>query len=162
MHCGGGQGDMSGQSVGLRSMLLGAPLDGRDEEGSQDAHLNKQLDMHLNGLIELIPRVYGDMEPCRQAVMELRAIGQTRDAACKRAALLYGIAREREMCDYWSGRQADGSAALAKDLHGRVLPFVVPRFFKHSCQCPDSFVLFSMLLSEMWEGEKLGNWPRAP
>ena len=149
---------MSNPSVGLKSLLLGEPLNQRNEE----TQLDGQLDMHLQGLITLIPRVYGDTEPCRQAVMEMRALADTCNAACRRAALLYGIAREGEVCDYWSSRQADGSAALAKDLQGRVLPFIVPRFFKHSCQCPDSFVALSMVLAQMWEGEKLGNWPRAP
>lgn len=152
---------MNGQP-GLKCLLLGAPLNERDDATKLEAQLDKQLDVHLNGLIDLIPRVYGDTEACRQAVVEMQAVAQTRDAACKRAALLYGIAREREVRGYWSGHQADGSAALANDLHSRVLPFVVPRFFKHSCQCPDSFVVFSMVLAEMWEGERLGNWPCSP
>ena len=149
---------MQGGAVGLRDILLGAPLSARVGE----AHAANDIDKHLYGLIRLMPRVYGDTEACKQAAAEVRAIVHANNIECKRAMLLYGISKERQMCDHWSSRQADGSAALAKDLHSRVLPFVVPRMFKHSCQCPDSFVVLSVVLAEMWQGEMLGNWPRVP
>lgn len=137
---------------------MGSPLGNREAEGVIEAEVNK----HLNGLIELIPKVYGNTEPCRQAVAEVAAMAAMQDTMCKRAMLLYGLSKERDICEYWKSHDADGSAALAEDLHSRVLPFVVPRFFKHSCQSPDAFVIITMLLSEMWGGEKLGNWPRVP
>ena len=149
---------MASEGPGLRSLLMGTPLGQREGEG----RIEKEVDRHLKGMIELMPHVYGNTEPCRQAVMEVNAVVKMHDIMCKRAMLLYGMSKEREMCDHWRSRDADGSAALANDLHSRVLPFVVPRFFKHSCQCPDAFVVMTMVMTEMWEGESLGNWPRAP
>jgi hypothetical protein len=149
---------MEGDRIGLREILLGTSLGSREGE----ARVATEIDVHLNGLIKLIPKVYGNTEACKQAVMEVNTVVDMNNMACKRAMLLYGIATERQMCDYWGSRQADGSAALAKDLHSRVLPFVVPRFFKHSCQTPDSFVVLSLVMSEMWQGEQLGNWPSVP
>lgn len=149
---------MQDEDPGLRSLLLGTPLGQREGE----ARIEKEMDRHLKGMVKLIPQVYGNTEPCRQAVAEVKAVLQMHDVMCKRAMLLYGMSKEREMCDHWRSRDADGSAALANDLQSRVLPFVVPRFFKHSCQCPDAFVVMTMVMSEMWKGECLGNWPRAP
>lgn len=143
------------QGPGLRSLLLGTPLGHREGEPS----IEREVDMHLKGMIELMPRVYGNTEPCKQAVVELNAVVDMKDMMCKRAMLLYGMSKESAMCDHWMSRDADGSAALANDLQGRVLPFVVPRFFKHGCQCPDTFVVMVMVVSEMWTGENLGNWP---
>ena len=152
-HCGG-----MGESIGLRRLLLGTPLGDREGEEKMKEELNR----HINGMIELVPKVYGDSDPCKQAVLEMRHVVRMDSVACQRAMLLFGISAEKEMCDHWDGNQADGSSALAKDLQSRVLPFVVPRFFKHSCQCPDSFVILAMVLTEMWGGEKLGNWPNVP
>jgi len=149
---------MQADGVGLREIILGTPLGGRDTEARVAIEMNR----HLGGMVKLVPQMYGNTEACKQAVMEIKVLMSMNNVACKRAMLLYGIATERQMCDYWSSRQADGSAALAKDLHSRVLPFVVPRFFKHSCQTPDSFVVLSLVMTEMWAGEQLGNWPCVP
>ena len=150
---------MTNNETGLRSLLLGSPLGGREDE----VKIEHEIDRHLRGMLNLIPSVYGDTEPCRQAVMEVKTVLKMHDMACKRAMLLYGMSKEQEMCDYWNSRDdTDGSAELANDLNRRILPFVVPRFFKHSCQCPDAFVVMTLVMSEMWKGENLGNWPRAP
>lgn len=147
-----------GEAVGLRDMLLGPPL------GEERPSVSAALDGHLLGLLELLPRVYGDGEACRQAVLEMGAVvdmdGSKRECvACKRAALLYALHTEAAVRDHWKDSHADGSAALAHDLATRVLPFVVPRFVRHSCQAPEAFVLLTLVLAEMWEGERLGNWP---
>lgn len=118
-----------------------------------------ELNMHLEAMMELLPRVYGSTEPCKQAVFEIRKVVAMDSVLCKRAMFLFGLGTEQEMCDHWRGRQADGSAALAQDLKSRVLPFVVPRFFKHSCQRPDAFLQATLMLAEMWHEEQLGNWP---
>ena len=47
---------------------------------------------------------------------------------------------------------------LAADIHARVAPFLTPRFLRHCCQAPQSFVLWAALLSQMWQGEDLGNF----
>lgn len=153
-----------GESMGLRDMLLGPPLsDARPRAETVAA----ALDGHLLGLLELLPQVYGDGEACRQAVLEMGAVvdmdGSQRECvACKRAALLYALHTEAAVRDHWKERHGDGSAAFAHDLATRVLPFVVPRFLRHGCQAPEAFVLLTLVLSEMWEGERLGNWPLEP
>ena len=75
--------------------------------------------------------------------------------ACKRAALLFALHTEPEVQRYFADEP------FARDLYERVLPFLVPRFLKHSCQSPEAFVGACVVLADMWEGEPLGNWPRA-
>ena len=50
---------------------------------------------------------------------------------------------------------------LARDLHERVLPLLLPRFLRNSCQAPDAFVAGALVLAELWPDERVGNWPRA-
>ena len=157
----------SGQQMGLRALLLGTPLRDRQKEGGEDegAKVASGIDVHLLALVELLPKIYDDREPCRQAVLEVGAVVDMKATrkciACKRAMLLYSIAAENDVCDHWKGRISDGSADLAIDLNRRVLPFLTPRFFKHSCQSPDSFVTLAVMLAEMWQGEDLGNFKAA-
>ena len=145
-------------SLGLRNMLLGTPL------AEERPPVAPALDSHLLGMLDLLPQTYGDDEACKQAVLEVGAVvdmdGAKRECvACKRAALLYGLHHERALRDHWQDQHADGSAAMAQDLATRVLPFVVPRFVRHGCQSPEAFVLLTLVLTEMWPGEQLGNWP---
>ena len=149
---------MQHDEIGLRELLLGFPLGHREGEDK----LKAEIDRHIRGVIELLPCVYGETEPCRQAVMELNEVIAMRDVACKRAALLYALFAEAEVRGYWKCSQMGKFASLAADLSTRVLPFVVPRFIKYSCQHPTSFVVSSLVLTEMWQGEKLGNWPLSP
>jgi hypothetical protein len=144
--------------MGLRELIFGTAL----VERGMEARAAEMLNGHLLALMELLPRVYGDTAPCRQAVLEIGTVvdmpASRECIACKRAMLLYAIATEGEACDYWK-RASDGSGELASDLRERVLPFITPRFFKHCCQAPDQYVMLALLLSEMWQGEKLGNFP---
>ena len=149
---------MTREKMSLRELVLGTSFvkRGTEEEASS------ALDSHLLALIELLPQVYGDNDPCRQAVLEIGTVVDmpaTRECiACKRAMLLYAIATEGEASDYWA-KAKDGSNELARDLRNRVLPFITPRFFKNCCQAPDHYVMLSLLLTEMWQGENLGNFP---
>ena len=148
--------------MGLRELLMGGCLSTKTDCD----RLSESLNGHLLGLIDLLPRVYGDTDACRQAVLEVGTLvdmGMSkRCIACKRAMLLYAIATESEISSHWSGSRSDGSSAMAKDLSERVMPFLVPRFFKHSCQAPEAFVVMSLILSEMWRGERLGNFSCSP
>ena len=153
----------NGQDLGLRTLLMGIPLGDREEDGEMNVAAG--IDGHLLALVELLPKIYGDNEPCRQAVLEVGTVvdmtATRKCMACKRAMLLYALATEKEVCDHWKDRRSDGSADFAKDLNQRVLPFLTPRFFKHSCQSPDSFVTLAVMLAEMWQGEDLGNFRAA-
>jgi len=143
--------------IKLKELLLGTPLGNR--EGTEQ--ITDELDQHLIAISELIPSVYGNSSSCKHAVMELRRVVDSDNIDGKRALLLYSLFAEPEICQYWKNYE-DGSAELATDLRTRVLPFVVPRFFQHTCQSPDAFVTLTMVLAEMWQGEKLGNWPFSP
>ena len=139
----------------MRRMLLGPPLTQRDH-----APVAAELDASLEAVIEFLPQVYGDTDPRKQATVELRRILElpaTRAGViCKRAVLLFAIAREPELAEFFAEHGDDG---YALDLRDRVLPFVTPRFLRYSCQAPDSYAAIATVLAEMWGGETLGNWP---
>lgn len=147
--------------VGLRALLLGAPLSARNADGDgapADRALAEALRAGVEGTRALLRRVYGDGEEAAQADLELRAVcamdGATpAGAACQRAALLFALAHEAELAAHYG--------PYARDLAERVLPFVTPRFVANSCQRPDAYVQLSVVLAELWAGEPLGNWPRA-
>lgn len=154
------QADRDARAPTLREMLLGPPLTKRVE--GRDPTL-EQVDCYLEAVAGLLPQVYGDTGPSRQAQMEFKkflAMGGDQDAAfCKRAALLFALAREKEVGAEMMQRSEGETEAHVSDMRDRVLPFILPRFVRNSCQTPDSFVTLACVLSEMWEGERLGNWP---
>jgi hypothetical protein len=139
----------------LRTILIGEPIFERGDQNSTSS-----IDSHLIALMELMPSVYGSNEACMQAVLEIGNVAKMPDTrecmACKRAMFLYALATETEVSGYWDSNKF--AADLARDLSCRVLPFLVPRFMKHSCQTPESFVLLSLVLADMWHGEDLGNF----
>ena len=142
-------------------MLLGPAMTQRTE--ATDAEDLATIDGYLAAVTELLPQVYGDDEASQQAVMEFQRF-QTLPAdhdglLCRRAALLFALAREPEVGAHLEAA-GGASAAYARDLRERVLPFILPRYLRNSCQAPDAFVVLSCVLSELWAGEPLGNWPQ--
>ena len=138
----------------LRGAIVGVPLDDRAWPDPGSARLHA----HLRGLLDLLPINYGQGPATRQACAELLKVlmlpeGDAPNLACKRAALLFALHAEPEVQAYFADEP------FARDLHERVLPFLVPRFLKHSCQAPEAFVQACVVLADMWEGETLGNWP---
>lgn len=151
--------------VGLRPLLAGRPL---TERSSTEDPTVRGLDTHLTAVRGLIPKVYGNSKACEQAVSEFSSIveaGSRGDVImCKRAALLFALSKEKEVSDFFVNqeRKVFGEGpTFTEDLTQRVLPFLMPRFLRNSCQTPDTIVVFSLMLSEMWAGEKLGNFPLA-
>ena len=121
----------------------------------------------MSGLVGLLPQVYGESVACAQAVEEVNALVAEPESpdvvVCKRAALLFALHKEKEIAKYFveQERKVGGKGkTFAEDMRDRVLPFLLPRFLKNSCQTPDSMLMLAVMLHEMWEGEKLGNWPR--
>ena len=143
------------KAVPLRRLLLGSDLASRDAP----EQVRAELDSYLNAIAEMLPGVYGDTEPTRQAQLEidsLVAMDSSKEClACKRTMLLYAIFAEPGLASHWQGADAE----MAADLHNRVLPFVTPRFIGQSAQQPDAFLQLSLVLSEMWRGERLANFP---
>lgn len=149
--------------AGLRPLLLGPPLTERQEDKTLTA-----LDSHLEGVADLIPKVYGDSEASLQAQMQFKRFLQMAPdhdgVLCKRAALLFALGREKELGSFFSEQERavqgqDGRPTYAEDMKDRVLPFILPRYIRNSCQTPDSFVVLASVLAELWAGEPLGNYP---
>jgi len=154
----------SGERGGVRELLMGRPLSQRDGD-DEVARTAAELDEWMHAIHAFLPQILGRNEAAKQALMEFERFAKlpaTRDGVvCKRAALLFTLAREPEIAHALL-HQCDASAAdvrMTIDLERRVLPFVCPLFLKNSCQSPDAFCAFSVVLSEMWAGEKLGNFP---
>lgn len=142
---------------------MGLPLSQRG--AAADALERRDLDRHLAAVSALMPELYGDSEACQQAKMEMDLIVELDgedSTECKRAALLFALAREKELGLHLAraaeAAGAEADARLVEDLRERVLPFVFPRFLRNLCQTPDSLVVLSCVLSEMWAGETLGNY----
>jgi hypothetical protein len=148
--------------VGTRALLLGPALTERDGDTTLDS-----LDVYLEAISGLLPQVYGADNPAsQQAQYEFGCFREMpRDfdgVLCKRAALLFAMAREKELASCVAERErlAGGEGpTYSEDLRDRVLPFITPRFIRNSCQTPDTFVVLACVLAEMWPGEPLGNWP---
>lgn len=85
-------------------------------------------------------------------------------ATCMKAAVLYALSREPEVQRHFNAleearrAQGDGDGAYVRDFVERVLPLCVPRLLSGLCQRPDVFVTQCVAFSEMWRGERLGNW----
>ena len=136
---------------------MGTPLSDRPPGQCDPTHA--RLNAHLSGLIDLLPATYGNCPATQQACTELRKViascgGATApELACKRAALLFALHSEPRVQSYFADEP------FARDLYERVLPYLVPRFLKHSCQAPGACGQACVVLADMWEGETLGNWP---
>jgi len=150
----------AGSGVGLRRMLMGHPLSKRST--ATDVMERQDIDRHLSALSELLPELYGPSDACKQARMELESVIEMDGAnsiECKRASLLFALARERELAMYLEANAPNTrDRSMVQDLRERVLPFTFPRFLRNLCQTPDSMVVLSCVLVEMWGGETLGNF----
>lgn len=136
----------------LRTLMLGAPLG-----TSRDATRLDALQPYVAGVQALVRETYGDGPEAAQAASELDAVVAAPPdyvgVAAQRALVLFACHREPAVAAHFDD-------AYGRDMARRVLPFVVPRFLARQCQTPDAFVLLSLVLAEMWPGERLGNWPR--
>ena len=151
------------QKVGLRQLLMGPPLNQRDHDETLT-----MLDSHLEAVAELLPSVYGTTEASQQAQMQFNQFLEMEHdfdgVLCKRAALLFALAKEEELGTFFAEQERhvqgdDGKPTFSEDMKNRVLPFILPRYIRNSCQTPDAFVVLANVLSELWAGEQLGNYP---
>lgn len=146
----------------LRELLLGPPLNERDGEGGSGmVETDVALTRHILGLDPVMKEAYGEgSEAQDQARVEVCDVARMSaggpQVCCKRAALLFALHREPELKQHFAQQDEQHT----RDLTERVLPFIDPKFLQHSCQAPEAYVLMAVVLSEMWGGEKLGNWPR--
>ncbi len=147
--------------MALRPLLLGPPLVERGDGAAAAAAADDGLGPYMDGIRALLRRTYGEGPEAAQADAELATMLErppgAEATACRRALLLFAMHREPEVAAHFAQRDGDG---YARDMAERVLPFVTPRFLANQCQCPDAYVLLSLVLAEMWPGERLGNWPR--
>jgi hypothetical protein len=141
-------------SVGdLRELLLGPPLCSRDD--STLSKVDAALSAHVRAIPPLLRQVFKGTENLEQAIAEIEAVAALPPDACgvtcKRAAVLYAMSREAEIGNAFG-------TPLARDMVKRVLPFATPSFYASCCQNPQPYVLLCIVLAEMWEGERIGNW----
>jgi hypothetical protein len=152
---GGPSGPDSGgyDPVGLRAMLVGAPL--LDARG---VYAREALDAHVNSITNFLRHAYpiddADMEAVLRDLEGVRAMSSESEAglACKRALLLFAMHMEDEVAEHFvvlGG--ADGR--LAADLRDRLLPRLVPEYVGDMCQRPDVFVRMASVMHEMWPHE---------
>jgi hypothetical protein len=144
------------RELGLRECFLGEALNARD--GDSDAVFDA-LDAMILTIIDFVATVYEGSDASKNAQKEFKIVARMPRNAnglwCRRAAVLFAIAREPEIAEHVGANDA----GYALDLQNRVLPFATPRFVKHLCQAPDSYVTLTLLLSELWRDEPLGNFP---
>ena len=145
----------------LRDLILGPPLTERDDASETIAEI---LNGELVFVQALLRKIYGDTDAAKHAVLELGSVillPKTRNGIhCRRAALVFAM-REPEMLERFAEREqaASRDIGFAADVHNRILPLYAPRFLRNSAQAPDSFLAGVAVFSELWPGEKIGNWP---
>ena len=144
----------------LKRMLIGPPI---NAPRPCIEETNALLTEYLNAIPQVMRQTYGeDTEATREAIKDCTSIANMECSAegviCKRAALLFALRREPELREYFRKRDS-GSPGFTVDLTDRVLPFVDPEFMRHSCQAPEAYVVTTLILSQLFEGERLGNWP---
>ena len=143
----------------LRGMLLGPPLNCR----KHTTHPTKQLGEHTGRICKLIHNLYGHSAVVDATCKDVAAVTErdcdvVKQHLCQRAALLYAMFMEPEVCHFFT--QTDVSPRskdrlVARRMQKRVLRLVVPHYVQNLYQNPDWFVLMACVLSEMWGGEKL-------
>ena len=151
------EGDDHHDPMGLRAMLVGAPL--LDARG---VYAREALDAHVDSVAAFLRHAYPiddvDMEAALREIAAVRAMSAETEAglACKRALLLFSMYMEDEVTDHFIARGgADGR--LATDLHDRLLPQLVPEYVSDMCQRPDVFVRMASVMHEMWPHESFAH-----
>jgi len=165
---GGGAGRVRGEGgqrgggddhdpVGLRAMLVGAPL--LDARG---VYAHEALDAHVDSITNFLRHAYpmddADMEAALRELAELRAMSSESEAGltCKRALLLFAMYMEDEVAEHFVALGgADGR--LAADLRDRLLPRLIPEYVDGMCQRPDVFVRMASVMHEMWPHESFAH-----
>jgi len=153
---------MSGEHAhGLMSLLMGPPLSQRCNEDSdyvrsQDAVLTK----HLLGVCELMKQVYGSSPAAKQAIWDMREVARLKASAaaitCKRASLLYAVRAEPEIRSYFN--RVAASENTPEDIAViQSLDLTTPLYEEHTCQAPNAYVMATVLLATMWQGERTGS-----
>jgi hypothetical protein len=146
----------------LRALLLGPPL--LSGEAGADA-VCEALDRQIDRPRALVQRVYPvdavDMAVATRELQYLRdlPIDGANELHCKRALLLVALHMEPEFAQRFA---AGAGGAMASDLCDRVLPAILPMYFRDMCQRPDVFVRMATVLHTMWAGEDLRHLSVAP
>ena len=141
----------------LERMLIGPPISAQRPCVDETDQL---LTQYLSGLPEVLRQTYGDeTDAAREAIQDCVSIANLpptpEGVCCKRAALMFALRREPELREYF--RQHDSGFTV--DLVDRILPFLDPCFLRHSCQAPEAYVFTAVVFSQLFAGERLGNWP---
>lgn len=137
----------------LRTLLFGAPLAPRGE-GDVEV-LVEELNACLRGVLVLLETEVGPCAPLDQAKLEWgRLIVMDADfcgVAARRAALIFALHTLEAVRLHFAAEDPE----LVADLQQRVLPMVVPAFLAGMAQKPESLVLLTATLAELWAGETI-------
>ena len=157
----------SNSAWSLRDLLYGPPLLSVDAATGQPCarasleEIDAALSVHVAGIPNVMAETYGlKCEATREAHSDVHAIAQMgppsyQTVMAKRSALLFALKREPELRVHF----AQSDPELVMDLATRVLPFLDPPFFSGMCQGCDGYVIFTMLMCDMFPCERLGNFP---
>ena len=141
----------------LSSLLRGRPLSARNDTDDADKPLALALDVALgHAMVKLSREVAGVSEPLAQAQHEWARVSTLPadfgGIAARRACLLFALHREPAT----RARYARTEPELVRDLTERVLPISTPPFIAGMAQSPDSFVVLTTMLLDLFPGESLG------
>lgn len=140
--------------VTLEALLFGEGISGRGL-GSAEA-LASALDACLRGVAALLRREKPQSDALWQATIEWDQIVQMpasyEGIVAKRAALLFALYTLEEVGAHFARTEPE----LVRDLNGRVLPMLVPRFVAEMCQNPQFLVACACVLHTMWRDLRPG------
>lgn len=140
----------------LRFLLLGEPLNEDRDIDERDRVLSE----HVVGISNRLRKTYGESsEATREAAREVERLAYLgpptqETVVCKLAVVLFALKREPEVAAFFKETDPE----LTHDLTTRVLPFLDPNFLNGSCQAPEAHVTMAIVFSQMFAGERLGNW----
>ena len=132
----------------LRGLLYGKPLNMRT--ASDVYELCEELDACLRGIMEILPEETGDGDALEQARLEWSRLIENKPSfqsvAMKRAALLFSLCTLEPVREHFRETDAD----LVSDLETRVLRLTTPRWLADMAQNPESYVMVTCLMTELW------------
>ena len=153
--------------VSLKQLLFGRPFSQRSAK--QQKRDVKKLNALIGEALDYLRKEHSDQvardappEPTEayfQSETEMKAIialPSDNDAAiaCKRAVVLFALAREPELQKKWVTPESSDFVFLV-DLCDRVLPLMTPKFINSIGQRPDVYVNACSVVSQLWCSERM-------
>ncbi len=144
----------------LYNILFGTPLSYRTQVDDQVDATILQLDEALQGMLDVIERELGPSDAATQAMAEWERVidlpgTSYANVAAKRAAFMFSLWQEKDVRNHYINKSSK-DAELVDLLGNRILPLVMPRFIANLAQMPESLVMMTSILTDMWDPQDLG------